>query len=62
MQIPPSKKWASIAGQKVEILQLKDGGIEVIYKGKTVAKFNPESVTRMIGQYKNETFQLKKAA
>ena len=62
LQIPPSKQWASIAEQKVEVLQLKDGSIEVLYKGKTVAKFNPESVTRMIGQYKNETFQLKKAA
>lgn len=62
LQIPPSKKWASIAEQKVDILQLKDGSIEVIYKNNIVAKFNLESVNRMMGQYKNEIFQLKKAA
>lgn len=62
LQIPPSKKWASIAGQKVCVIQLNDGSIEVIYKRKTVAKFNPESVIRIMEKYKNEVFQLKRAA
>jgi len=30
LQIPPSKKWASIAGQKVTVLQLKDGSIDIL--------------------------------
>jgi transposase len=36
LQIPPSSKWASISRSKVDVLQLRDGSIEIIYKNMTV--------------------------
>lgn len=48
LQIPPSRKWASIAGQKVSVLQFKDGSIEIVYKNKAVARFKYESVIKII--------------
>ena len=62
LQIPPSKKFRSIARQKVEVLQLKDGSVEIVYKKIKVASFCTEAVTRMAKQYDNEKYQLKKAA
>lgn len=48
LQIPPSSKWASIAGRKVTVLQLKDGAIEIHYKQYIVARFEYEKVERII--------------
>lgn len=62
LQIPPSKKFRSIALRKVEVLQLKDGSIEIVYKQKTVARFGPEAVTRLVTQHKIGKSQLKTAA
>lgn len=62
LQIPPSKKFRSIAQRKVEVLQLKDGSIEITYKQQTVARFSPEAVTRMIETYKIGKSALKKKA
>lgn len=64
LQIPPSKRFRSIAGKTVEVLQLKDGSIEIVYKQMTVARFSPEAVTRMIEQkkMKTELKRIKKAA
>lgn len=64
LQIPPSKRFRSIAQKKVEVLQLKDGSIEIVYKQMTVATFSPKAVTRMIEQkkIKTELKRMKKAA
>jgi transposase len=62
LQIPPSRKWTSIAKQKVEVYQLNNGSIEIHYKHQKVALFSPESVTRMMKGYKQESFQLKMVA
>lgn len=64
LQIPPSKRFRSIAGKTVEVLQLKDGSIEIAYKQRTVATFSPEAVTRMIEQkkIKTELKRIRKAA
>lgn len=62
LQIPPPKKYYSIARQKVEVLQLKDGSIEIVYKELTVARFRPESVSRLAEIYGDRKCQLKKVA
>ena len=62
LQIPPSKKFHSIAGRKVEVLQLKDGSIEIHYQKQRVARFSPEAVTRMMNTYKIGRSELKKQA
>jgi len=62
LQIPPHSKWASIAKSPVEVFQLDDGSIEIIYKNMTVARFRAESVTKMIKQKNNMNSQLKPAA
>lgn len=61
LQIPPSKKFHSIARQKVQVLQLKDGSVEIVYKKLTVARFCPEAVQRLVGK-NNGKSQLKEAA
>lgn len=62
LQIPPSRKWASIAKQKVNILQLKDGGVEIIYKNQIVARFSKEAMTRLVANHQPQRSQLKYAA
>lgn len=62
LQIPPSKKYYSIAQQKVQVLQLRDGSVEVIYKKITVARFCPEAVQRLVEKNNHEKSQLKKVA
>lgn len=62
LQIPPSKKYYSIARQKVRVLQLKDGSVEVVYKNLTVARFCAEAVQRLVEKNNHEKNQLKKAA
>ena len=48
LQIPPSSKWASIAGQTVTVLQLNDGSIEIVYKSMTVARFKYDNVVKIV--------------
>ena len=62
LQIPPSKKYHSIARQKVQVFQLKDGSVEIVYQQQTVARFRPEAVKRLVEALKEEKCQLKKAA
>ncbi len=62
LQIPPSSKWASIARQRVEVLQLKDGSIEIMYKNMVVAKFGSAAILRLITQHQLDNSQLKNAA
>lgn len=62
LQIPSSRKFHSIARQKVQVLQLNDGSVEIVYKQQTVARFRPEAIKRMVGQIKDDKCQLKQAA
>ena len=62
LQIPPSKKIRSIARQNVEVLQLRDGSVEIVYKQIVVAKFSPEAIARLMQKNNYEKSQLKKAA
>lgn len=62
LQIPPSKKYYSIARQKVLVLQLKDGSVEIVYKKLTVARFRPEAIQKLVEKNNHEKSQLKKAA
>lgn len=48
LQIPPSKKFSSIAGKRVDVLQLNDGGIQILYRGTLAATFSPQAATRLI--------------
>jgi hypothetical protein len=48
LQIPPSKSFHSIARRKVDVLQLRDGSIEIVYRGRCVARFSSPAVARMV--------------
>jgi transposase len=48
LQIPPSKSFRSIAGKKVDVLQLKDGAIQILYRNLLAATFSPVAVKRLI--------------
>lgn len=62
LQIPPSRKFRSIARQKVLVLQLQDGSIEIVYKAQTVARFCPKAVAKLLEKNLSEKSQIKKAA
>jgi len=47
LQIPHSKHFYSLAKRKVDVLQLKDGSIEICSQKRVVAHFSPPSVTRL---------------
>jgi transposase len=61
LQIPPSNKFRSIVKQHVDVLQIRDGSIEIIYKGQLVARFSPEAVARLMKSTLHEQTQLKMA-
>ena len=61
LQIPPSNKFRSLVKQHAEVLQIREGSIEIIYKGQLVARFSPEAVTRLIKGTLHEQTQLKMA-
>jgi hypothetical protein len=56
LQIPPSRKWASIAGQKVFVLQHNNGSVEVMYKKQLVARFSYENIKKIVEKcgFKND--------
>lgn len=62
LQIPPSSRWASISGSKVEVLQLRDGSIEIVYKKMIVARFCKEAIDKLVKKYNPDKSQLRKAA
>ncbi len=51
LQIPPSRKWASIAGQKVLVLQHSNGSVEIMYKKQSVARFSYKSIKNIVEKY-----------
>ena len=44
LQVPPSRKFFSLAGRRVDVLQLRDHSIEVHRDGEAVARFSHEQV------------------
>jgi transposase len=50
LQIPRLPKYASIAGQRVEIRQLRSGVLEVVYKGSVVLRLTPSEWRRTIAR------------
>ncbi len=44
LQVPPSRKFFSLAGRRVDVLQLRDRSIELQHSGETVARFSREQV------------------
>ncbi len=48
VQLPRSSKYASIAKQRVEILQLKDGSIEVVYKKQVIHRLTEKAMEQMM--------------
>ena len=48
LQIPPSKKFRSIAGKKVHVLQPADGSIRIFYRHIPAAAFSPQAVDRLV--------------
>ncbi len=60
LQIPPSKTFRSIAGQRVEVLQLHGGEIEIVYKDQAVAHFCVEEVMKCLEKNKGIQTTLKK--
>jgi transposase len=62
LQIPPSRKFRSIAGKRVEVLQLADGALEIVCGRLTVATFSKGAISRILNQTKNVRTDWKKAA
>jgi transposase len=48
LQIPPSKRFHSLAGRRVEVLQLSDGSIRIEHRDRCVATFSPQAVARLV--------------
>lgn len=62
LQIPPSRTFHSIAKQHVEVLQLRGGSVEILYKQRTVARFSFEAITRLLLNGKVNRTQLQTVA
>ena len=55
LQIPPLKKFSSLPGKKVTVLQLKDASIEISHKSKIIARFPPDAVTNLIKKHSSNS-------
>lgn len=62
LQIPASKRFRSIARRKVDVLQLLDGSIEIMFQKECVARFCHEAINRLLTLNKKENSQLRSAA
>lgn len=62
LQIPPSSHWASISGQKVTVLQLENGTLEVWYKQIKVLGLTKEQLKNLVIYYEKQLKQLNQAA
>lgn len=62
LQIPPHKRFRSLAKRTVDVLQLKDGHIEICLQNYVLARFSPEAVCRMIKLYPPSKTELKLVA
>jgi transposase len=61
LQIPPSKKFPVLADRKVDVLQMRDGRVEILYRQTPVATFSPEAIARMLKNKRNSRTNLKAA-
>lgn len=50
LQLTSEKKYFSLAGQRVEVLQLKDGSVEVHHERRMVTRFTATAIARLIRQ------------
>jgi transposase len=50
LQIPRTNKYTSIAKQRVEVLQLKDGTVEIVHQEQTVARFTQKAIERLVSK------------
>jgi Transposase and inactivated derivatives len=62
LQIPPSKKFRSLAGQKVEVLQLQNGSVEIVCRRMLVARFSEAVISHMLQSNPSPLTTLKMVA
>jgi len=62
LQIPACNRFRSLVKRTVEVLQLRDGSIEIRFQNYIVATFSPQTVTRLTNQHIFGASNLKKAA
>lgn len=58
LQVPPSRKFFSLAGRRVDVLQLRNHSIEVQHGGQAVARFSPEQLKALAKQRSKAKRQL----
>lgn len=58
-QIPSSNEFRSLVKRVVEVCQLKDGRLQILYNNKVVAEFKPATVVRLIKELNMEDGVLK---
>ncbi len=51
LQLASAGKYVSLARQRVEVLQLRDGSVEVVYKEAVRARFTAQALARMIAHH-----------
>lgn len=59
LQIPPNNRFRSLSKRTVDVLQLKDGRIEICFQNHVVASFSPDAVSRMIKLYPPSKTELR---
>ncbi len=62
LQIPPSKYFRSLAKRQVEVLQLQDGSIEIVFQARCIARFSPEGIRKLMTLNNKENSEIKKVA
>jgi len=58
LQVPRSRKFFSLAGRRVDVLQLRDHSIEVHHGGEAVARFSREQVKALAKRRRRAKSQL----
>lgn len=61
LQLPPVKKYPLLADRKVDVLQLQDGSLEVLYRDHLIATFSQQTVSRMVKSNPNLKTNLRAA-
>lgn len=58
LQVPPSRKFFSLARRRVDVLQLRDQSIELQHSGEMVARFSREQVKALAKRHRRAKSQL----
>jgi hypothetical protein len=61
LQIPFCKKYPCIADRQVDVMQYRDGHVEIVYRDYLVARFSSEAIRRLLNT-KSVQRQMKMAA